>query len=431
MSVADAVAAAADVLVSLAHEDYGFYAAGVSELAHQDHYTSVWARDCAHTIIGVGDCGFAGEPAKSALVAASRASLLTLIKTQYGNGQIASVVWPVGIADTGGVPYFDCGETGGVDAGSLFVIALHEHLSHHDDAGLREQAVPAVHRAVQWLTGRDMNQEGLIDSPQAGDWMDSTLVRSGKTLYNNVLFYRALVCAAELCDHDPYFGMAADLNERINFAFWPQPGTDWRWMVAPLGAATDVRDRGRYPHPARQAAFAAAARPDRAFYLSHIEYASFVDKCDVLANVLAVLYDIAEPDRAAQIMAALHEHSQKLAAPISTYLEPIQADDPAGMYKQHADRFQGERWRNRPGDYHNAGIWPYIGGYYVCALAKVGMVEQAEAELIRLCACGLETQFNEWLNFSSGDPGGNPRQAWNAALLVRAAAAVEALRPGR
>jgi GH15 family glucan-1,4-alpha-glucosidase len=253
--------------------------------------------------------------------------------------------------------------------------------------------------------------------------MDSTLVRSGKTLYNNVLFYRALICAAELCGHDGYRELAEDLKERINFAFWPQPDTNWIWMASPLGAQRADRELGHYPHPARQAAFAASVRDDRAFYLSHIEYANFVDKCDVLANVLAVLYGVADSDRAARIMTEMHARSQKLACPISTYLEPIPAGDPSGMYRESADKFQGERWRNPPGSYHNAGIWPYVGGYYVCALAHVGMRKQAKKELSRLAKVCLQTDFNEWLDFSTGKPGGNGKQAWSAAMLLRAAQA--------
>ena len=423
--------AATDILVELAHDDYGFYAgAGASALEHEAHYASVWGRDAAYTIIGLGACdhleGY--DPRRQRLVRAAEASLSTLLERQYANGQIPNVVWPVGNADTGGEPYFDCGETGGVDATSLFVIALGDHLVRHPGSALQRRVADVVPRALDWLLARDSNQEGIIDSPQAGDWMDSTLVRGGKTLYNNVLLYRALRVGADLlvaADLPDYAGLAADLKERINFAFWPVENENWRFMIGPLGAPGNERRRGAYPHPARQAAYTAAYSGDRAHYLSHIEYAEFVDKCDVLGNVLAVLFGVADAERSRLVMSLLYEHSRKLACPISVYLEPIAVDDPSHMYKREVEQFQGERWRNPPGSYHNAGIWPFVGGLYISALAKVRMTGQAQSELQRLAKSCVETDFNEWLDFYSGAPGGNPRQAWSAATFLGAASATQ------
>jgi glycogen debranching enzyme len=426
--ITDAVDAAIDLIAEVAHEDSGFYAAATpaGSIEREDHYDSVWARDSAHTVIGAGDCVYleADDPRRTAIVGAAKASLLTLAGGQFSGGQIPTVIWPHGSSDTGSVPYADCGETGGVDATSLFLIALDTHLRNHDDEELRRQTLPSVVPAIEWLIARDNNQEGLIDSPQAGDWMDSTFVRSGKTLYNNVLFYRALQCATALSGSGKYAELALDLKDRINFAFWPEEKGNWRFMVGPLGTPSGDRSSGTYPHPARQAAYRAAHRVDRTHYVSHIEYAQWVDKCDVLGNVLAVLFGIADKLRALTIMRALHEHSQKLRCPISTYTEPVPADDPSGMYKARAEVFQGERWRNPPGSYHNGGIWPYIGGYYICALVKVGMPEEAQSELRRLCEVALDTEFNECLDFYTGKPAGNPRQTWNAALLLHAVASL-------
>jgi GH15 family glucan-1,4-alpha-glucosidase len=427
-----AVDAAIDLITEVAHADSGFYGAATpaGSIEREDHYTSVWARDAAHTIIGVGSYDFLepGDQRRTAIEGAAKASLLTLVRGQYPSGQIPNVVWPQGSSDTGFVPYADCGETGGIDATSLFLIALGEQLRRHDDNELRQQVVPSVIPAIDWLIARDNNQEGLIDSAQAGDWMDSTFVRSGKTLYNNVLFYRALQCASQLSGVSKYAELAQDLKDRINVAFWPEQKGNWRFMVGPLGTPVTQRSEGQYPHPARQAAYHAAHREDRTHYVSHIEYAQWVDKCDVLANVLAVLYEIPDAPRALSIMRSLHQHSQSLPCPISTYTEPVSAADPSNMYKAHAEVFQGERWRNPPGSYHNAGIWPYIGGYYIGALAKVGMAEEAKSELRRLCATSLDTDFNEWLDFRTGKPGGNPRQTWNAALLLHAASALKRAR---
>jgi glycogen debranching enzyme len=34
---------------------------------------------------------------------------------------------------------------------------------------------------------------------------------------------------------------------------------------------------------------------------------------------------------------------------------------------------------NLPEQYHNGGIWPFVGGFYVAALVKAGRLDEASA----------------------------------------------------
>jgi hypothetical protein len=87
---------------------------------------------------------------------------------------------------------------------------------------------PHLKRAIRWLADQDANQFTLIDSPSGGDWMDSTLQRSGKLLYVNALYHRALLGMAELSagDSETYRTRAALLRRKIDLLLWPEPGTD-------------------------------------------------------------------------------------------------------------------------------------------------------------------------------------------------------------
>lgn len=406
--------------------------AGFIASSEREHYFSVWARDAAFTLFGAIHSGDAE------LVRASRRSLLTLMRRQYADGQITDVYWPNGVPETNNAPYWDCGEAGATDATALFVIAVGAYLRHHPDPALRERAVPHVERAVQWLASRDDNKTGLIDQPEAADWMDAALVRSGKVFYTNVLFYRALRVAADLSEDRAgqrrYTAVAARLQTKINFAFWPVRNGNWIDMVGSLWGEAGQPQWKRFPHPATPAAYRAAYRSDRCSYLSHITWGEFVDKCDVLGNVLAVLFDIPDMRRARTIMRHLHAEAQRMPFPIATYLAPIDASDPSGMYKQHVDLYQGELWRNPPGSYHNAGIWPFIGGYYVLALEHVGLHREALHELRRLAAANAQLKkpdgkavshgFNEWLELHSGEARGADSQAWSAGAFIAATRSV-------
>ena len=87
---------------------------------------------------------------------------------------------------------------------------------------------------------------------------------------------------------------------------------------------------------------------------------------------------------------------------------------------------------NRPGEYHNGGIWPFICGFYVVAVLAAGYPRLAErklqalTELVRpACNPELAFGFNEWLRAQDGTPRGNDWQTWSAALYLYAATCVE------
>jgi len=145
----------------------------------------------------------------------------------------------------------------------------------------------------------------------------------------------------------------------------------------------------------------------------------------VLGNVLAVLYDIAPPDRAKQIMSFLHAHGAADPFPARTYLRPLRNGDNARIYHKVQDRFQDPRWRNPPGSYHNGAIWPFIGGLYVSALQHVGMVDEAVAsmralaEAVRLSSNDEPFGFHEWIGLD-GTPSTIRDQAWSAGTFLAA-----------
>jgi len=87
---------------------------------------------------------------------------------------------------------------------------------------------------------------------------------------------------------------------------------------------------------------------------------------------------------------------------------------------------------NKPGEYHNGGIWPFIAGFYVAALVAAKRFSLAEEKLVALTQCvrksydkNLPFGFNEWIKSQDGEPMGQDWQTWSAALYLYAAACVE------
>jgi glycogen debranching enzyme len=85
--------------------------------------------------------------------------------------------------------------------------------------------------------------------------------------------------------------------------------------------------------------------------------------------------------------------------------------------------------QNLPWQYHNGGVWPFVGGFWVCALAHSRQTALARAELRSLARANSVGgwAFNEWLHGRTSRPRGMPGQSWNAAMYLLACSAVAKL----
>ena len=174
--------------------------------------------------------------------------------------------------------------------------------------------------------------------------------------------------------------------------------------------------------------------PDKPYYAlwSYKLYSS--ERFDLLGNSLAILSGIASRSRAEAMIdwieAECKHMKQKrlLALDLPPNFFPfVQPGDP-DWYPRY-EKF------NRPGEYHNGGIWPFIAGFYVAALVAAGRYQLAEEKLLSLTGIvqasntslnpDLEYGFNEWHKSQDGLPMGQNWQTWSAALYLYAAKCVE------
>lgn len=379
-----------------------------------EHYHGIWARDAA--IAGLGACRLDERDLRGAVAA----TLRTLAQRSSDKGQIPAAIWPDRV-------YWDWGDAGCVDASAWFVIALGEYTNATGDEQIAAELWPAALRALEWLSYQDVNNFGLVDSPAASDWMDSSLSRSGKVLHINVLYYWAARHAESMADvlgERPPLD-AEGIRDRINLLFWPRPGRSLMGMLDHVAYPGDTQP-DRLPHPTAEAAYAEAARANREFYGAAFDYGNWVDQCDVLANLLAIVSGVTDDDRANRILDYLRDEAVAEPYPSKTWPHSIEPEhDRWGLLDVEADRLQDPRWRNPPGQYHNGGIWPFIGGFHVAALARLGRSDEARGTLARLAEANQlgaagPWGFHEWLHADSGRPGGAPDQTWNAGAYLLA-----------
>ena len=328
------------------------------------NYRSIWARDgclCAVAAYVSGD---------AALIDTARRTLRTLAAHQAPNGQVPSYL-QVGADDSlGEVNYGGYGEVTGIDSSLWFIFACH---SVFRQAGEHEFVEHPLHdryrEVIRYLSSIDANSCGLLEIPIAGDWSD-ILNRSYHVLYDEVLWFRALFGCAELArdaghadDATRYARMAEQVWLRLNEDFW----WDSRETVERVAARYMIRN-------------ALPQDPRLRYYQSHLTpfLNTWSHRFDALANVLAALMGVAPADRVEAIVHGVQERGLDRPYPLRVLDPPIREGDP--------DAYQLRLSDEPPYQYHNGGIWPLAGGFWVTLLAQLGHREEAAKALGRLGA---------------------------------------------
>jgi glycogen debranching enzyme len=385
---------------------YGFRASALAA-----GYPQIWARDSMITFLGAAACG---DPA---LIAAGRASLESMSAHQSHRGLIQLNVNP----DTG---YVSTENAGAVDANLWYILGHYLYFRITGDTAFLTQHWPNTNQALRWLTYQDMNECGLLEVPEAGDWMDLLAVRYN-VLYDNVLYYAAVLAHRQMAQvlppgtpvYQPEID-AADIHERLNLLMW----IDRCWVAEHFAEHLEKLKAIRLEWFMLYHNIGTIS--SRPFYLPWVAFREYGDWCDSLGNCLAVLTGIADGHRTEHILRYMHQVGMAEPYPTKAIYPPIFPGE------AHWREYYRSRNLNLPHQYHNGGIWPMIGGFHVAALARHRWFDEAERLLVLLAEANHQKGsdgegFNEWLHGECGHPMGFGQQAWSAAMFVYAAHAVQ------
>jgi hypothetical protein len=375
-STADAIAEArAAALAVLLHNAHGPYddlprAAGWG-------YPEPYTRDLMIAALGILTTHH------PALLAMLRRVLVALAAHQTPRGHIPGLA-------------HDPTDLGASDTTPLFLLGL----------GLFRQATgdptflaDAADRALAWLEYQSPDDQSLVAQQPTSDWRDEQWVL-GYGLYVNTLVYAVWHLFGR---HE----QAQRLQDRLH---------------QPVGAP----DR---PPPRQPEGLALPGLPYYALWSYKIYHSA---RCDLLGNSLAILTGLTSQTQARALIdwveqrcAELRERGE-LGGELPPCLLPyIQPGDP-DWRPRYAEY-------NRPGEYHNGGVWPFVAGFYVAALVAAGYPALAAQKLAALMRPARNAPvafgFNEWMRAQDGAPGGQDWQSWSAALYLYAAAVVEQQQP--
>lgn len=382
--------------------------AGFKASALPGGYPQVWARDSVITSLGALVSG------DSELIDCAKASLETLGSKQTELGMIhLNVDTRSGEVTTE--------NAGAVDANLWFILGHYTYFVTRQDLAFLRAHWPKLEKALLWLRYQDMNACGLLEVPEAGDWADLYSVRYN-VLYDNVLYVGALRAMARLAEalelSSEADSMAEDVKEKLNLLMWLDRPWDGRTFGEQLERLKAMRLEWflLYQHT--------ATLTEKPYYLPWVGFREFGDVFDGFGNMLAILLGIADAPRCESILSYAHAVGADQPYPLKAFYPPIYPGD-----RDWREYFRS-RNLNLPHQYHNGGMWPFLGGFYIAALASSGWQDQAEAQLTLLAEANRlgkqgEWEFNEWLHGLSGRPLGHPLQAWSAGMFVYAKQALE------
>jgi hypothetical protein len=250
-----------------------------------------------------------------------------------------------------------------------------------------------------WYACQDVDQTGLLSMQESADWQDLFCTR-GKGLYLNCLYVLALRAAGE-------HRRAASVAGKINEFFWYRGDGDMLRHIAHTFSteskeARDSLGRKRWLPVKRDLV-------TEQYYLPYLGFRAAGEWFDALGNLLAILSGVAGEAQTAAILDFIERHGMARApmASLTPAVEPGHPDwrDYYGML-------------NVPHHYHNGGVWPFIGGFYVAALVRAGRMEDAAKALGRLEALNRAGEFNEWHHGRTYAPMGVTCQAWSAGMYL-------------
>ncbi|HEY3369771.1 MAG TPA: glycoside hydrolase 100 family protein [Prolixibacteraceae bacterium] len=339
-------------------------------------YPEPYTRDLMLSIFGIAVSG------NQELLKSTQTVLETLATNQSLHGHIPSLV-------------HDKEDRGSSDCTPLFILGVG---IFRKATGKETFLQEAVDRAMTWMEYQSPSDKYLIAQQPTTDWRDEQWVL-GYGLYVNTLVYSYL----------RLFGNNERAERMREFMS--------RFTIT-----------GGVIHHHVHEGLVVKHKPYYALW-SYKVYSN--ERFDLLGNSLAILSGIASLSRAEEMISWIEEECSELRrnGELVVDLPPnffpyIKPGDPDWLPRYSA--------YNKPGDYHNGGIWPFIEAFYVAALVAAKKFKLAEEKLVTLTKLIRLAQyekvhfgFNEWIKAQDGKPMGQDWQSWSAALYLYAAKCVE------
>lgn len=349
----------------------GFYASGLP-----GGYEALWSRDSMITSIGA--C-LVEEKFKTPF----KKSLELLSRHQSDLGQIPNAIGTYNRDRKSNITF------NSIDSTLWYIIGHYAYAKSYNDKNLLKKYKKNIDKTFLWLKYQDPNEDGLLAQQPTMDWQDAFPHKYGRTINTHALYYSCLKNFSYKKEADRVKKVINGQIEKYLSLYDEKLGyyLPWSWKN----------------HD--------GDREEEKWF-------------DSLGNLLAIITGLATSRIAKNILRHIEKEKINRPYPCKAIFPPIKQGD-----KEWHSYFS-ECLAKDPYQYLNAGIWPFIGGFYITALIKSGNYKKAKLELNILAKTNKlgqkgEWEFNEWLDGKNGKPMGSPYQGWSAGSYIFAFKSVE------
>ena len=356
----------------------GFTAAAVAE----DNYCRVWTRD---SVV----CGLAALLSNDEkLIGTFKNSLITIWDNQHATGFLPSNVDANNKVSYGG-------NAGRADAPAWAVIGLCMYSMHTKDKTLLAAYERNVNRALQVMDAWEFNGKHLMYVPQSGDWADE-YIQHGYVLFDQLLRLWALQLAAKVYDHALFATKATQIKATIENNFFYRPDAE-NWYAANM-----IHQKEEVP---------------KGFWWMGFNPAQIYPQFDLQANALAILLKIGTDEQQKSTLNFIQNLMEERDTMLPSFWPAVEYKD------REMDELKNNfayRFRNKPGEFHNAGLWPVWNGLMCGALKSAGkeILQQSLREKLIAAVANNEFELNECYNAYTNTACGVHECAWSAAGII-------------
>ena len=361
--------------------EQGFVAAAQQE----DNYCRVWTRDAVV-------CGLAALLTEDArLINTFKRSLTTIWDHQHTTGFLPSNV----DITTNNTSYG--GTVGRADTPGWAIIGLCRYAIHTGEIDWAKNYKHKVIIAFQLMDAWEFNGKQLMYVPQGADWADEYL-QHGYILFDQLLRIWALELAGKVFAQNEFLEKAKQIKTVIRQNFFYNTGTT-NWYSSNL-----VHQKETAP---------------KAYWWMGFNPAQIYPQFDLQANALSLLLHIGDQEQTL----LLFNHIEAMVKANNNMLpsfSPAITDTDCAMHELK-DNF-AFRFRNKPYEFHNGGLWPVWNGWMIAALEANDNTALANILKKNMLETISKDNFNlnECYHGQTVMPCGVVACAWSAAGIIMA-----------
>lgn len=357
-----------------------------------DNYKRVFARD------GVIASLAALQTSDVKLHKAARATLDTLAKYQGRFGQIPSNV----DVSKKKISY---GQTAGrLDATMWYVIGCGAYMSAVADKHFLTLHTPHIKQAMQALGTWELNEKDFVYMPASGDWADE-MPYHGYLLLDQLLYLRAITAFLELHllrGAEKAFWQTKEkrLRKRLEINFWP----DRKYQSHELVYFSEL--------------YSEQIKHNQTYWLAGFHPHNWYRHYDGFANIMALVVRLGSAKQQQMAIAAVEKNNNNRGLAVAQ--QPVITPQDKAAWKLLRNGFR-YRFKEKPYEYQNGGLWPMLTGFYIAALMQHNQKDLAQKYYTELSKVVLRGKgFPEYVHGKTLRSKGVMGMAWSAAGVVMA-----------